>query len=572
MPKAKERKLHEMLKASDERCARLLSDCTGFTEIAELDAQVASLESKVAAKDREINSLKAKCGNLTDKNKSLGSENTALKKDASRLKLDIKVSYSLYGELERKYVATEKKRFEWAQMARALGVKLKEARAEIRRLKAKTGRDCTNSSIPPSVCPNIKKTVHNSREKTGRKPGGQVGHRGHVRRKHKPDAIVFLDTPKACPGCGGTLEQTGAEKRRQITDIALTLHTSECVSAVCRCPKCGTLEYTDFPAGMENEANYGNNLRAISTFLANSCNVSIDNITAFLYEATAHRLMLSKGSVHNFLSGFSKKAQSAILDIADAVKASDVVGSDATHTRSEGRRSYVYNFNSKNGAIYTASDCKGLAPLEKSLLKGYTGCIVSDHDTSYYSFGSKNAECNVHILRYLKGICQNEPDVKWASKMRSLLCEANDLCKAARTDRVEALDDDAIAGIEARYDAIIATAESEYALAASLPVRYRPDGVALYRRLKEFKCNHLAFTHDLSIPFDNNRSERDLRCVKKKTKQTGGFRSTQNGEALYCDYLSITQTARLREIPVLGAVRNIFDGDAAMFKADVRAP
>ena len=129
------------------------------------------------------------------------------------------------------------------------------------------------------------------------------------------------------------------------------------------------------------------------------------------------------------------------------------------------------------------------------------------------------------------------------------------------------LDDNTIAGIEARFDAIIATAENEYADVASLPAKYRPEGVALYKRLKEFKCNHLAFIHDLSIPFDNNGSERNLRCVKSKTKQSGGFRSTQGGEALYCDYLSVAKTATLRDMAVLGTVHDIFDGKTTMFKA-----
>jgi hypothetical protein len=54
--------------------------------------------------------------------------------------------------------------------------------------------------------------------------------------------------------------------------------------------------------------------------------------------------------------------------------------------------------------------------------------------------------------------------------------------------------------------------------------------------------------------------------VKKKTKQIGGFRSTQNGEAPYCDYLSVTQTARSRKMAVLKTGRDIFEGNSEMFK------
>ncbi|MDR3137149.1 MAG: IS66 family transposase [Coriobacteriales bacterium] len=555
-------RLRHQLAQAELKVSQLASDVTGAERIVALEAQVLTLEDK--SKDRDA--LRIKCANLTAENKELKAVAKEQKAEIARLKADLALSYQMERDACHKLEKGEKARFEWTEKARTVALRLSEALAQHRSLKAKLSRNCDNSSIPPSACPNAKKTIHNSRVKTDRRPGGQPGHVGHKRKARVPDRFVRLVPPDACPYCSGVLKPDGTERSRQVTDVVITAQTVEYVAEGYICSCCDKQVYAPFPDGVVNEVNYGNNICAVATFLYSDCNVSKAKTASFLFEATGHELTLSQGSIHNFLMSFSKKAQGIITDIASEIKTSGIVGTDATHTRSEGAPSYVYNFNSPNSTIYLASAHKGPEPLNNSLLADYKGTVVHDHDMSYYNFGSGHAECNVHILRYLKGVCQNEPDVKWAEKMSALLCEANDTCKEAREADVKALEDDVIADIEARFDDIVAVAEDEYVDAAKLPAKYRPEGVALYKRLGEFKGSHLAFIHDLNIPFDNNRSERDLRCVKKKTKQTGGFRSTTTGEAPYCDYLSVTQTVRLKKMAVLKTVRDVFDGTSEVFK------
>jgi hypothetical protein len=295
----------------------------------------------------------------------------------------------------------------------------------------------------------------------------------------------------------------------------------------------------------------------------------MDKAITFLYDASGHTLLVSKGSVHNFLQGFSAKAAEEIDAMKARLVTSDVMGSDATYTSASGSRTYAIVFNSGNDALYQAAHTKGLASLVSSPVDGHAGTIVHDHDRSYYNFGTRHAECNVHILRYLKGVCENEPDKTWAPSMRTLLCEANNIAKAARaaaseTDSKAKLEQDVIDTIEARYDAIIASGEAEYALDAPVPPRYAPAGIALLARLKGFRDNHLLFVRDLSVPFDNNASERLLRGIKNKTKQSGGFRSLEHGQTYYCDYLSISQSAALRGMEVLATIRNVFDGQKGL--------
>lgn len=201
----------------------------------------------------------------------------------------------------------------------------------------------------------------------------------------------------------------------------------------------------------------------------------------------------------------------------------------------------------------------------RSPIKDYRGILLHDHDSSYYNIDSAHAECNVHILRYLKGVTENEPDKLWAPAMYTLLLKANAWAKDARTQKQTSLTPGQITEIESRFDEICEMAEVGYTEELTLPKKYQPDGIALSRRLKEFKANHLAFIYDLSIPFDNNLSERLLRGVKKKLKQTGGFRSVDAGMVPYCGFLSITQTASMRGMETLKVVKDVFDGKTGLF-------
>lgn len=80
----------------------------------------------------------------------------------------------------------------------------------------------SNSSLPSSKNPIGIKHTRSLREKSGKKIGGQVGHKGKTRlQTTSPDEIELCQTPIICPVCGKSLtacEQTMGE-RRQLIDL-----------------------------------------------------------------------------------------------------------------------------------------------------------------------------------------------------------------------------------------------------------------------------------------------------------------------------------------------------------------
>ncbi len=65
---------------------------------------------------------------------------------------------------------------------------------------------------------------------------------------------------------------------------------------------------------------------------------------------------------------------------------------------------------------------------------------------------------------------------------------------------------------------------------------------------------------DFAVPFDNNRSERDLRMMKVRQKISGTFR-TVDALVDFCRIRGYVSTARKNGLNALDALRRVFAGD-----------
>ncbi len=69
----------------------------------------------------------------------------------------------------------------------------------------------------------------------------------------------------------------------------------------------------------------------------------------------------------------------------------------------------------------------------------------------------------------------------------------------------------------------------------------------------------LAFLEDLTIPFDNNQAERDLRTLKMHQKVSGCFRSDPGADA-FARLRSYFATLRKQGQSLLAALQTVFAG------------
>ena len=73
------------------------------------------------------------------------------------------------------------------------------------------------------------------------------------------------------------------------------------------------------------------------------------------------------------------------------------------------------------------------------------------------------------------------------------------------------------------------------------------------------KCQDYIFNflENPAIPPDNNASERGIRKVKIKMKNSGTFRSDDGADA-FLDILSIVETSKKHNTPIYNAIRALF--------------
>lgn len=135
---------------------------------------------------------------------------------------------------------------------------------------------------------------------------------------------------------------------------------------------------------------------------------------------------------------------------------------------------------------------KGHDGLSKTPVKNCEGVIVHDHDKSYYSYGSGHQECLAHVLRYLVGAIENEPNLTWHKQMHSLLQRMIHTAKRNRSG----IPKEKIQKFTVMYEEILSKAFQEYQ--SNPPDKVYMYGYNLQKRMCKFRET---FTKDLSHPF-----------------------------------------------------------------------
>jgi len=141
--------------------------------------------------------------------------------------------------------------------------------ARVQELEARLAKDSHNSSKPPATDPLGRKRPRSQRKRSGKKPGGQLGHTGEtLRLVSTPDEVVE-HRPAVCVSCQTPLDEAVVlYERRQVRDLPpVRLVVREHRALHVRCPACEQVNVGAFPAEAPSRAQYGPRLRALAVYL-----------------------------------------------------------------------------------------------------------------------------------------------------------------------------------------------------------------------------------------------------------------------------------------------------------------
>lgn len=427
----------------------------------------------------------------------------------------------------------------------------------IQNLSLQLKKDSTNSSKPSSTDNIYKKKVHIvSARKAGGKNGGQWNHKGTTFSKEEVAKLIKDKKVKYKIEHIGNRE-SGKYKSKYIVDIKVVTTVTEY-----RYYEEENNKY-NIPKQMEPEVQYGSTSKALMCYLTTEMMAPLNKTRSFLRQITNNIFKLSEGTIVNTQRLLDKRLTPVVNEIKERLIKAKVLHVDETGIRINGELNWLHTCCSKDFVYYEVNAKRGKEAIDAiGILAYFVNILVHDHWKPYYKeTHMTHAECNAHILRYLKGILiiTEQKDVE---ELIKLFVEMNETKKEAISQNCTKLDEEYIEEFSDRYSEIITSWRKDLnkRMAKVKETKMFTDELNLLNRLEEYKENHMLFIKNFEVPFDNNPAERSLRMIKGKTKISGGFR-TEKGAKTFAKIRSFISTCKLRTENVLYELIKIFEGN-----------
>lgn len=308
-------------------------------------------------------------------------------------------------------------------MARLLEV-VASRDAEIVRLKARVadletqlGQNSTNSHKPPSTDP---PGTRPPKTGTGKKRGGQPGHKPNLREMLPPEKVTrrTIVKPSTCKCCGGIrLREVDAPPRMhqvlEVPEIApdvheIRMHGAECID-------CGTTTWAELPADVPAHM-FGPRLLGLIGYLL-AARTSRRQLREMLVEVFG--IPVSLGALSEAEARTSEAIAASTNEAVAYVRTQPVKNVDASTWRIEGAYAALWTIaTSFVAAFFVTPDAK--APGIRALLGKLHGIMISDRG-SQLGFWAMNRRqvCWAHLIR--KFVAFSERSDKGAQLGENLL-------------------------------------------------------------------------------------------------------------------------------------------------------
>jgi transposase len=436
--------------------------------------------------------------------------------------------------------------------------------ARVQDLEARLAKDSHNSGKPPSS-DGLGRKTKSLRRRSGKKPGGQLGHRGEtLRLVATPDAVVE-HRPSICAQCQAPLDaaEVMLRERRQVQDLPrVRLTVTEHQALHVRCAACQAVSVGAFPLEAPSRAQYGPRLRAAAVYLVQQQFVPYGRVRELL--ADLFGASLSLGTLLSWVQQSAVTLAPVEDRLKEALQRAPVLHVDETGVRRGGRLAWAHVASTNRLTHYAVHAKRGAEATDAvGILPQFTGVSVHDGWKPYWRYTRcRHALCTSHHLRELTFL-EEQYQQTWAKELKALLREMRATVEQARADGRRSLSMAVRAAFVTRYRTVLAAGH-----AANPPPERRPrqrgrvkqsPARNLLERLWLGQEEVLAFLDDFTVPFDNNQAERDVRMLKVQQKVSGCFRSDWGADAFAClrSYLS---TLRKQGVALLAALETVVAG------------
>lgn len=464
-----------------------------------------------------------------------------------------KVLQNMAEEMQLMCEAINQQHAEIAKLNRnieSLKHQLRKKNEEITELKDRLSKyenpekDSSNSNTPPSkerIENEIVRRTKTLRKSSGKKPGGQVGHK--LSCIDTPDEIVD-DIPNYCTNCGESL----ADAERildyvtqvvSIPDIKPVIKEIRHYDMICK--NCGERIRTT-PRRRSNDVVYDASVKSLVVYLSVVQFLPYGRIASFLHDVLS--LSPSEGSLVNWVNEAKRNAQPFVDKIKEYIMSSNIVGFDESGCYCNKRLDWAWIAQTVYYTLLFRANSRSSKVLTEQIgdsLERMTA--VTDRHSAYFALHFLNHQvCLAHLLRELQYLSELDTNQKWSEQIANLFREAiheRNTNPTAIINKTSWLD---------KLDSLLKLNVSNLG--------------KKFNTLKNglIKCHDYIFNflEDPMIPSDNNASERGICKLKIKLKNSCTFRSDFGADA-FLELHSVVETAKKHNQTPFNAIQALFE-------------
>ncbi len=409
-----------------------------------------------------------------------------------------------------------------AAEARAVAAEARVAALEKRlaELLARLNQNSSNSHKPPSLDgPKDRKTRSKRKSSSGRKAGGQPGHKGAHRAllpEEDVDRVVELRA-ETCSCCGMSLVgQPGHGKPMRYQQAELPPIRPVVTEFRAQAVRCSCGEVNAAPIRRDQTWCTGPRLMAVIATLAGRYRMSRDETTALLDELLG--VKLSEGTVQAVCERVSSAVTGPVSELEQALPTAFQLFLDETGWRQGKERHWLWTASCKAFTVFAIHRRRSSAQVRAWLPEGAHGIVTSDRWSAYGHLDVHRRQlCWAHLHRDLQGLVEAAPDDE---ELAALFAGMKQMFRAWRDFKSGELDRGELQTAVAPYRE---TLRAWSFRAADASARGKRRGLA--RGLKKAWPAVFQFIDVDSVEPTNNQAERALRPAVLWRKGSFGTRS-----------------------------------------------
>ncbi len=290
--------------------------------------------------------------------------------------------------------------------------KIAQLEQRVNELEARLNRHSGNSSQPPSQDP--PRAPGNRKKKSGRKPGGQKGHRGNYRELLPPEKVNKIVEHRAeeCPHCRSALKHAAVRQappveRHQVWELPeiQPVITEHRLSAGW-CPHCQTWVKPDLPAEVGRSA-FGPRLQAWVAILTGRFRQSRRQVVELLRELCG--VSVSLGSIQSLCEETSEALGVPYREAKEAVAQAGMAHLDETGWKEKGKRHWLWVAVTRLATVFLVSCSRGRQALKELIGESFEGILHSDRWGAYNIVDPLRRQlCWAHLKRDFQALFERK--------------------------------------------------------------------------------------------------------------------------------------------------------------------